>query len=330
MIRNRLLSTISVLVFAAATVCAGDASERVQLDGVVAYVNKHVITLGDLEMIAGPAQRKLVASYRGDELATRLELLYREALDSLIDRFVILDAYEDQEKIQITGETVEDRVATMSREMFGNDRAKLAEALKNDKLTPDEWREQVREQLIISAMRAVFVDAHVRLSPKAAWNHYMANRDRYVEPLRIKLSMITVRTDESGKAHERIETARRDILAGKDFAEVAREVSEDARAAKGGNWDWVQPSMLRPELREQAENLKQGEISSIVTAGDVFYLFRVDEREGGEPIPFDDAFSSISRQLSSEDGLRLQDAWLKRLRSSAYVKIVQAELASAR
>ena len=70
---------------------------RVTLDGVAAHVNEHIITIGEVAELVEPVNRQLQNSYTGKELENKLRAAFDDALESIIARYLILDAYEKQE-----------------------------------------------------------------------------------------------------------------------------------------------------------------------------------------------------------------------------------------
>lgn len=96
----------------------------------------------------------------------------------------------------------------------------------------------------------------------------------------VKAEAPKARTDEEAKA--RAEELRKQILAGADFATVARENSEhQASAEKGGDLGTLRKGSLPPNLDKTVFALKPKEVSEPVKEGQGYYIFQVDEIPGG-------------------------------------------------
>lgn len=83
---------------------------------------------------------------------------------------------------------------------------------------------------------------------------------------------------------KRIQEIKDDILAGEDFAEMAKDYSEDkASAVNGGDLGWFKKGMMVPAFEEAAFSLKPGEISDPVKTQFGWHLIKVTDRktEGG-------------------------------------------------
>ena len=69
---------------------------------------------------------------------------------------------------------------------------------------------------------------------------------------------------------------------GARFSAIARQFSQSATAAQGGDLGWVRPDQLASELGKAVEQLKSGELSPPVRSGGGFYLLLVlDRRNAG-------------------------------------------------
>ena len=104
------------------------------------------------------------------------------------------------------------------------------------------------------------------------------------------------RTDEEAKA--RAEELRKQILAGADFATVARENSEhQASAEKGGDLGTLRKGSLPPNLDKTVFALKPKEVSEPVKEGQGYYIFQVDEIR---PVTLDEATATIRNTLQQQ------------------------------
>ncbi|MFH1335787.1 MAG: peptidylprolyl isomerase, partial [Candidatus Zixiibacteriota bacterium] len=89
---------------------------------------------------------------------------------------------------------------------------------------------------------------------------------------------------DEDETKKRIQEIKDDILAGEDFAEMAKDYSEDkASAVNGGDLGWFKKGMMVPAFEEAAFSLKPGEISDPVKTQFGWHLIKVIDRktEGG-------------------------------------------------
>jgi parvulin-like peptidyl-prolyl isomerase len=177
----------------------------------------------------------------------------------------------------------------------------------------------------VSLLKRQEITDKVKVSPGMVRDLYESRRSRMTVPARSRMSVIVVNrgeTDEEREAKKRQAViARGKLLAGEDFAQVAKEFSEGSKATEGGDWGWIEPANLRSELKDAVESIATGEISEIVESGDAYYIFRVEERQEAGVLPFEKVRAQLESELKQAEAERLYNEWMKRLRRKHFVHI---------
>ena len=134
---------------------------------------------------------------------------------------------------------------------------------------------------------------------------------------------ILIRTSElvsHEEAQLRLQRLRERILAGADFADLARANSEDpGSAANGGELGWADPEIYVQEFRNTLLELSEGEISQPFQSQFGWHLMQLHawrEHDNTAEIRRNQAFQAL-RQRKSEEALQ---NWLRNLRDEAYVE----------
>jgi parvulin-like peptidyl-prolyl isomerase len=214
--------------------------------------------------------------------------------------------------------------------MFSGDRADLMAALAKERLNYDEWRKEMKDHVVVMLMRKMNVEQNVTVSAKAVRRKYEENTGLYKAPARIKLRMIVLGGDvpggEAGVARKKAEELRKKLAGGADFAETAKTQSEGNKAADGGDWGWIEPKILRPELAAAAAQLKKGEISQVIEGGDQFYILKAEDMKDEAVASFAEVQSQIERELRRAEAEKAYGVWIERLRKNAYVKVFDTDL----
>jgi len=111
------------------------------------------------------------------------------------------------------------------------------------------------------------------------------------------------------------------IRNGEDFAEMAKENSEDIGSAlNGGDLGWSVPGKFVPEFDKVMNQIKVGEISAPFHSQFGWHILQVTERRNqdfSEEIKRNQAFN-ILRERKFEEELRI---WLQEIRDEAYIEI---------
>ncbi|MBX3635664.1 MAG: peptidylprolyl isomerase [Rubrivivax sp.] len=121
-------------------------------------------------------------------------------------------------------------------------------------------------------------------------------------------------------AARRLAEYRRQIESGAaSFEDIARQHSEDASAAGGGDLGWTSPGMLVPEFEEAMNALPPGGLSEPLVSRFGVHLIQVLERRNValEPRQLREQARNVLRE--QRFGQAYQD-WTKELRSRAYVE----------
>jgi len=76
--------------------CAAFAAEPQIVDGIAAVVNMDVITLSQVRTLSAPREKLLRSQYTGVELEKQLKETRAAALQDLIDRRLIIQAFQKE------------------------------------------------------------------------------------------------------------------------------------------------------------------------------------------------------------------------------------------
>ncbi|WP_068827326.1 peptidylprolyl isomerase [Pseudomonas sp. BMS12] len=111
------------------------------------------------------------------------------------------------------------------------------------------------------------------------------------------------------------------ILAGEDFAELAKSFSEDPGSAlHGGDLDWIDPNSLVPEFREVMAKTPSGQLSKPFKSPYGWHVLEVLGRratDSSDQYRKQQAMNALRNRKYDEE---LQ-AWLRQIRDEAYVEI---------
>ncbi len=128
-----------------------------------------------------------------------------------------------------------------------------------------------------------------------------------------------IRTDE--QSQQLLEDLRRQVLAGEDFADLARQYSEDyGSAQEGGELGWSRPGQFVPEFEETMDSLAIGEVSQPFRSQFGWHILQVEERRKYD-ISAENSREQARRYLYQRKFQDELDAWLQKIRDEAYVDI---------
>lgn len=131
----------------------------------------------------------------------------------------------------------------------------------------------------------------------------------------IKTSELT--TDAEAKA--RLAEIKKRIDAGADFAEMAKQYSEDGSASQGGDLGWVSPGAFVPEFEKVMNTLKPGQISGLVQSEFGWHLIQVIERRNAD-VSAEQKKQQATQAIRANKSDDAYQEWLRQLRDRAFVE----------
>jgi peptidyl-prolyl cis-trans isomerase D len=156
----------------------------------------------------------------------------------------------------------------------------------------------------IKAPTSAEVAAWEKAHAKEIAAYFEANKRTYSKGEQVRLRHILVRMnrnpseDEKVKAHDRALELRKQIQGGKDFAQVAKESSDDPGSKmQGGELGWNERSAFVPSFAQAAFNLKVGELSEPVITPFGWHLLLVEEKKPPEEKPLSSVSGEIAQVL---------------------------------
>ncbi len=240
------------------------------------------------------------------------ELLYQDALSKGLD---VSDDAVDAQFQQIRGQFQTDD--------------EWQQALDANNTTESELRMQIRRGDLIQQVieTAVADSAGAQITDAEVQEFYDGHPEFFDQGEQIAARHIIVSTQgmeseaEIAEARERIEAIRQELLAGADFAELAREYSDDGSALQGGDLGTFGRGQMVPEFEQAAFALEEGEISGIVQTQFGFHVIEVTERMDTGMVPIADVSQSIREYLGQQQQADALSEYVERLRDEADVVV---------
>jgi peptidyl-prolyl cis-trans isomerase SurA len=121
-------------------------------------------------------------------------------------------------------------------------------------------------------------------------------------------------------ARSRLVSYKQRIQAGTDFADLARQFSQDGSASAGGDLGWSSPGQFVPEFEEVMARLRPGQISDPLISRFGAHLIQVMERRE-VPLSVREQREMVRTQLREKKIEELYSAWVEELRGRAYVEL---------
>lgn len=143
-------------------------------------------------------------------------------------------------------------------------------------------------------------------------DYFEKHKSEYDQPAEVRASHILVQFPENATEEQKLtaklkaENLRGQIVKGGDFAEVARNNSQDpGSAAQGGDLGFFKAGMMVPEFEKAAFALKTGEMSQPVASTYGYHIIKVTDRREAKPAVLAAVRGKILDVLKEEEARRL-------------------------
>lgn len=291
-------------------------------NGIAVIVNNEVITYRDVESSVTPVVELLVSQYekQPDVLKQKLREVQKERLDELVARHLIMNDFTNA-GYNLPESIIDDQVQARIRDEY-HDRVTLTQTLRAQGITFETFKRNLRENLIISALRDKHISQELIISPQKIAAYYATNQSKYQMDDQVKLRTILLNKPKENpdSIHKLAEEILAKLKEGAVFADMAAVYSQGSQRAAGGEAGWEDVAKLNELLVEPVRKLKAGEVSGIIESSEVVYIVMVEEKRAAHVRPLTEVQPEIEKTLIAQEQARLQKKWIDRLKKKSFVR----------
>lgn len=293
------------------------------VDGIEAVVADRVITFAQVEDYTRPVEETLRSQYSGDPAVyqQKLDSALHDSLELLVERALILHNYESGGYNKLPDSLADQLVQDNVRERFG-DRVTMLKTLQAQGMTLEQYRKELLDRYIESGLRSENVQKTVIISPYKIETYYNNHADEFRVPAQVKLRMIVLNkasADDTNAMGQARDIARK-IKAGASFADLAGLYSQGSQQHQGGEWGWIDRTVLRKELSDEAFSLPKGQVSEPIDTPEAVYLMLVEDQKAPGFKLLTDVRDDIEKNLQQQEQSRLAKQWIDGLKKKTYIR----------
>jgi len=319
------LAGVSVSGVAQASVC--HVAYATIVERIVAVVGEKPILLSDLRKRARPFLIRIAQEARSVPEQTAAETeMYKELLNAMIDER-LLEQAADKAHIAISSDDIDKGMRTIADKAKVELKDLIADAKRRGFGTEQDFRDEVRRQLLLEKMIQLRVRNRVRVTEQDAresfahWSRESGDQG-LVDARLIAFRILpgSSERDIQGRevlAEEIGARARR----GEDFCKLVEQYSDDTetKAACGSRGQQPLAALVGP-LQSIVRDLKEGEISRAVRIGEQAVVVIKLEKKAGAP-KFEEVEDVMMQRASLEVLERQKKLWFQELRRGVYLDI---------
>jgi peptidyl-prolyl cis-trans isomerase SurA len=329
---------LAALAAASVLACAAPPARAAVVERVVAVIGDRPILLSELRKRAKPFLLQIAARLPpGPQQAAAESQVYKELIEKMIDDELEAQAAE-RSKINVTSDEIDAALHNIS---VGQNLTvpQLMQSAARSGLTEQDYREELRRQILEGKMLQLRVKGRVRLTEedvKVMFDRTLKEerkRREYVARwivlhLPPGSSPLAVR-ERQELAAELVRAAR----AGKDFGALARQFSDDtATRDAGGDLGIRAPQgapqvaagrrqTLAPEFESALAPLDAGQVTDPIRSVDSIVILQLMERQASRYTTYEDAKPEMLQRLQTEILDKAKRKWLDELKGRTHLDV---------
>jgi len=257
-----------------------------QADFIVAVVNSEPITNNEVRARVARVSQQM--AQQGSAMPSEAEISRQVVERMVVEKAQLQAAREAGIKVEDTAvDLAEQNVARQNQV----DVPELRKRLAREGLPLAQFREELRNQLIVSRLREREVDSRVKVTDQDV-DAYLRDQQTGTQqaPQEINLAMLLIAVPENATPErvKELQTKAQGLLdrakAGEDFAALVRQNSDGPDKAGGGTLG-MRPEDRYPQLFvDGARDVPVGGLSPLLRSAAGFHILKVlDKRQAGVP-----------------------------------------------
>ncbi len=249
----------------------------------------------------------------------------RMALDMLVEEKLVVQ-YGKEKEIKVADQEVSQAVEEFQKRT-GAKGEEFEQLLGRAGMTMERYRTMLKDQIIARKVISMEVRSQVQLSPEEVREYYDTHRAIFTDRPKVRASHIlkylakTATDEDWNKALEEINSIRREIVGGLDFAEAAKKYSDDPTRDVGGDLGEVIQGEMVEEFDKAAFTQEIGLLSEPVRTQYGYHLIKVVGKSVSDVVPFEKVKGEIENRIYSDLLQTVREDWLKRLKKEALIDI---------
>ncbi len=277
---NKLFAAFLAVFLAAAVPAARAQIQPIEpLDHIVAIAEDDVILQSELDR----AMSQILATYRSNpQQLPPQDVLRGQVLDRLImTRLQIQRAQSTG--IRVTDNDIDQAIARIAQQNQ-IDISQLRSALARDGIDYDEYRKQMKDQLLVQRLQQRIMQSSGQVTD-AEVDAMIAGGN--VKTGEVHLAHILIATPENASADQikaakdKADDVKKQIDGGLDFSAAAIRYSNAQDALEGGDLQWRPVSSVPEAFAQIADTLSPGQVSQVVRGPNGFHIIKVIDKRGG-------------------------------------------------
>lgn len=315
------------------------SARAVVVERIVAVIGDRPILLSELRARARPFLLQIAQRVPpGPQQAAAESQTLKDLMEKMVDEELTQQA-ADKAHVSVSETEIDNAFTNIAASQSLSVRELFKEAEARSGLTEQEYRDEIRRQILEGKMLQLRMQGKVRVTEedlKSAYERTLREERKHREyhPAWIVLRVFPGSSPEAVEqrkvlAEELTARARR----GEDFAELARQYSDDsATRATGGDLGIRAPQasqsaltgkreVMSPELEAVLAPLEAGDVAAPTRAGDAIVILKLLSRQPSRYTTYEAAKAEVVQRYQAELMERTKRKWLEDLKRRTHLDV---------
>ncbi|MGV8059336.1 MAG: peptidylprolyl isomerase [Smithellaceae bacterium] len=302
---------------------AVDAEKQATASDIAVSVDGNVLKKAELEKKLKEKLNAFKGKIPADKIKEARANIKKQLMEEFIMRTLLANEVEKR-KIAATNKEIK---ATMDQiqATLPPDK-KLETFMKENKIS----KEYIALGIKVNKMVKQEAGNKTKPSQKEISKFYNENKDKFIAPenahVRHILIAFTEKDDDKVKAEKKIkiENLRKEVVAGADFAEIARKNSDCPSKDNGGDLGIVRKGQTVKPFEDAVFSQEIKAIGPVVSTEYGYHVIQVLERNPQKTVALEEVKSKIAAYIEQQKQAEVFNALLKKLRDNAKILVYES------
>lgn len=308
----------------AASIASAHAAIR-EVDTIVAVVDNEVITAQELAKISKEIRQTVPKGQTPPPGA-----IEQQALQQLVDESILVQ-HARRNGVRVSNDEINAAMMNLAQSnklTLPQLQAQLKKEGINDQqfkdmLTNNLMRQKITQQEVFSRVHITESEVDQEMKSAQVANFAKQNLPNGAMTTQYKLNGILLKVDGQSGAEatkKQIDALYKRLQQGERFEAVARQYSQDANAASGGDLGWVNQGTLSPEIEQTLQRLKPSEFSEPLETPygwQILQLVNTRQENAAEA----ELRNIVRQRIGDRKADQIYRSWMSQMRDSTHIDI---------
>ncbi len=267
-------------------------AQQASLDRVAVIVDQGVILESEIESLVAEVKRN---AQNEEQKLPSDRVLRTQSIERLILKSLQMQMAERM-GIQVSDPQLEQTIGNIAQSQ-GVSVAQLRSELSKENISYDDYREDVREELIVGEVRRGNVRRRIYITPQEVESLVKLMDEQGADQAEYQLGHILLglpsepTEEDIDKARERAEKVLELLNDGSDFSRIAITSSSGSEALEGGDMGWLNINAMPTLFAEAVQGKSKGELIGPIRSGAGFHILKIKDTRGIEKVTVEEVKS---------------------------------------